>query len=64
MQALNSKPFYFTVTPRCSHDLWSSLKPIGIQQGYNDDGERDASEDLELANCRCCGTTKARKAVR
>ncbi len=62
MQALNSKPFYFSVTPRCSHDLWSSLKPIGIQPGVNDDGEDDSSEDLALAKLMAKGELEQAKA--
>lgn len=36
---------------------WSSLKPIGIQPDWDDDGNYSP---LELANC-ACGSTLARK---
>jgi hypothetical protein len=48
---------------RCDH-TWSALTPIGIQRGVNEAGELDASQDVQLANCRVCHTTLSRKANR
>ena len=40
--------------------LWYSLSWVGIQPGYNDDGDEDDGEKLELRNCSC-GSTLCRK---
>jgi hypothetical protein len=38
---------------------WSALHYVGIQPGYNDQGDPDPREDLELRNC-ACGSTLCR----
>lgn len=37
----------------------ANCQVIGVQPGYNDDGERDAAFDLTLFNCNGCHSTLA-----